>query len=137
MRFPVIILMDNDTALSTKTCQALNKKFGVSISHSATDLFFHLTDNLYLVKTPAVPEKLMSCIEDFFDPVTKSRPIGGKMFRAEDDGFDKNHHFGKVIFAHKVVAPNAAKIPWGNFSPLLDRIVAVMIDYASKLAPPM
>lgn len=137
MRFPVIILIDNDTALSAKTCQALNKKFDVSISYLATDLFFHLTDNLYLVKTPAVTGKEMSCIEDLFDAVTKSKPIAGKTFQPEGDGFDKNHHFGKVIFAHKVVVPDAEKIPWKGFSPLLDRIVAVMKDYALKLAPPL
>jgi len=132
LAFPVIVVMDNDTALSDKTTKPLQKQFGVSINHGAKDLFFHLTDNLYLVKTPNVPGKPMSCIEDLFDDTTKSIPVEGKSFCAEDNGFNKDINFGKAVFAHRVVAPKAATISWQGFVPLLERIVAVIEDYAAK-----
>jgi hypothetical protein len=134
---PVIVLVDNDTALGQKTCNALKKHFGVDITHASTAPFFHLTDNLYLVKTPLVGGEPMSCIEDLFDASTKAVPLDDKIFHTEKKDFDPTKHIGKVPFATKVVAPNAGTISWVGFAPLLDRIVAVLGDYAAKIpAPP-
>lgn len=131
---PAIVLVDNDTALGQKTCNALKKHFGVDITHASTQPFFHLTHNLYLVKTPLVGTDPMSCIEDLFDAATKAIPHNGKVFHIEEKDFDPNVHIGKVDFATKVVTPNAATISWAGFQPLLDRIVAVLADHASKAA---
>lgn len=131
---PVIILVDNDTALDAKTCASLKKNFGVDITHSSTAPFFHLTDNLYLVKTPLVGTLNMTCIEDLFDAATLAMTLDSKPFHRRKD-FDSTKHIGKKPFATKIVAPNAATISWNGFAPLLDRIVAVLADYALKSAP--
>lgn len=130
---PVILLMDNDGALAPKTCNALNKHFGCDVSHASTEPFFHLTDNLYLVKTPHVTGD-QSCIEDMFDAATKALPLGGKTFHPEGNGFDSAKHYGKVPFAKKVVEAKADTIVWDGFAPLLDRIVAVTEHYDVALA---
>ena len=133
---PVIILVDNDIAIGQKVCASLNKRFGIGISHDAPDPFFYLGANLYLVKTPLVAGLTMTCIEDLFDATTKAIPLDGKVFHAEKDGFDRTKHIPKVDFATKVVSANAGSISFVGFAPLLDRIVTVMDDYATKLAAP-
>lgn len=131
---PVIIVVDNDTALNAKTCNALKKHFGVDITHASADDFFYLTNNLYLVKTPLVGTKAMTCIEDLFDDATLKKDLDGKVFHTEKEGFDASKHIGKKPFATKVIAPEAARISWDGFEPLLARIVAVLNDYAAKVA---
>jgi len=131
---PVIIVVDNDTALSPRNCNALKKHFGVDITHASTDDFFYLTDNLYLVKTPLVGMKATTCIEDLFDDATLKKDLGGKVFHTEKEGFDTSKHIGKKKFATKVIAPNAETISWDGFEPLLARVVAVLNDYTAKLA---
>jgi RNA-directed DNA polymerase len=133
---PVIVLVDNDTALGPKVCSALKKHFGVDVTHASLAPFFHLTDNLYLVKTPLIGTMAMTCIEDLFDATTKAIPLGGKTFRTEKSGFNPTMHVGKAPFATKIVSPNANTISWAGFAPLLARIVAVRSYYAAKLAAP-
>jgi retron-type reverse transcriptase len=132
---PVIVVVDNDSALSGSVCNALKKHFGVDITHASPAPFFHLTDNLYLVKTPLVGTLSVSCIEDLFDAPTRAMTLGGKAFHTEKKGFDPTKHIGKVPFATKIVSPNSATISWAGFAPLLDRIVAVLGDYAAKVTP--
>jgi RNA-directed DNA polymerase len=129
---PVIVVVDNDTALGSKICNALKKHFGVDITHASTAPFFHLTDNLYLVKTPLVGSLSMTCIEDLFDTATLSKNLDGKVFHTEKKDFDPRKHIGKIPFATKIVTPNAATISWKGFEPLLQRFVAVLADYATK-----
>ena len=131
---PVIVVVDNDTGLNAKTRNALKKHFGVDITHASADEFFYLTDNLYLVKTPLVGTKAMTCIEDLFDDATLKKDVDGKVFHSELEGFDASKHIGKKPFATKVIAPAAATISWDGFEPLLARVVAVLNDYAAKVA---
>jgi len=129
LRHPVIMLVDNDSALSKKNCGALKKHFNVNITHQSDASFFHLTHNLYLVKTPAVGSKTTSCIEDLFDGEALALTLDGKFFHPKNEDFDSTKHIGKAPFATKVVARNADTISWKGFAPLLDRIVEVLADY--------
>lgn len=132
---PVILLVDNDTAIGGKVCGALKKHFGVSILHSSPEPFFHLAENLYIVKTPLVGGRAMTCIEDLFDPATLAIPLEGKIFHTEKKDFDPTKHVGKKPFAAKIVVPNAETISWNGFIPLLDRLCSAMSDYAAKRVP--
>lgn len=130
MAHPVIILFDNDAVISDKALSPLNKQFRLKISTASTEPFYHLTDNLYLVKTPerAGPD-VKSCIEDMFDTAAKAMDLNGKVLHVEKDGYDHAKHIGKMDFAKHVVAKRAGDINWDGFMPLLDRIVAVLDDY--------
>jgi RNA-directed DNA polymerase len=121
-RHPVIILYDNDSG-----AQGLAKtlKGGKPVGENGTTIFVHLFRSLYAVPTPPVNGKSGSKIEDFFEPALKSTVVNGKTFR-EEDGADNSQHYGKVIFAHKVVKPNAESINFNGFAPLLDSVVAVL-----------
>jgi len=137
--FPVIMLVDNDHVLDQKFCGSLKKAFGVDVSQKSSDSFYHLTDNLYLIKTPELGVDGTSCIEDLFDDAAKKLTLGGKFLHTGKD-FDPTKHIGKTPFAIKVVARNPTKIEWRAFAPLLSRIVAVLDHYRPPimrtLSPP-
>lgn len=126
---PVIILIDNDTALNKGFIKMLENQYSIKVGLSTKESFYHITDNLYLVKTPELGVTGTSCIEDFFDESIKSQKLDGKIFHSEKKGFDPTQHIGKAAFAKKVVAPNAINIDWKNFSSLLERMEAVIENY--------
>jgi len=49
------------------------------ITHTSTEAFYHLKHNLYLIKTPSLPGKEQTCIEDFFPPELLTLTIGGNL----------------------------------------------------------
>ncbi len=130
---PVILLIDNDNG-ANELFKFLKSSGTLGISHSSSDPFYRLAENLYLVKTPETGAKGITCIEDLFDKSLTNTKIDGKMFDP-----DKRHgepgKYGKVVFAEKVVRPNAATIDFLKFSTLLDRLTAVLDDYAAN--PPI
>jgi hypothetical protein len=133
LAFPVILLIDNDDGASEVFSVA--KQLGVSaISHKSSDLFYRVAANLYLVKTPeAASPKAYSCIEDLFDASVLAVELDGKKFDPQ-----KKHNeagkYGKARFAEKVIRPNVSSIDFTKFSPLLERIAAVLDYHAAELA---
>ena len=124
---PNIILIDNDTAL-TELKGTLKKRFNVEIELTYTRLFYRLTHNLYLIKTPELGKVGTSCIEDCFDNATKAIKLEGKSFNPKKI-LNPDTEYGKIPFAEKVVVPHAGDIAWDGFRPLLDRISAVIANY--------
>lgn len=124
---PVIILIDNDKG-AKEIFSVLKENFEVTVSLKSADLFYHLTDNLYLVKIPKLGKKDMSCIEDFFAPSLLSTKLDGKKFNPSNS-HKAADEYGKTVFAEKVVRPNASKIDFSGFAQILKCIVAVMDHY--------
>ncbi len=128
MAYPVIVVLDNDGGLASVT-GTVRKTFGVSIKISSTDPFYHITKNLYLIKTPETNGE--SCIEDLFPASVRNTLLNGKTF-STNSTIDPQSQYGKEIFAKTVVKRNAHDIDFSGFDPLLDRIVAVLDHYAGK-----
>ncbi|WP_370677082.1 retron Ec67 family RNA-directed DNA polymerase/endonuclease [Pleomorphomonas sp. PLEO] len=126
MAYPVILVLDNDTGLGP-VASTMKENFGVSFSVTSTASFYHITDNLYVVKTPETVGK--SCIEDLLPKEWLEKELNGKRFNPKPD---ITKQYGKEVLANSVIKPNASQIDFSRFDPLLDRIVAVMVDYASK-----
>lgn len=122
MAHPVILVVDNDDGLKP-IAGTIKKVFGVSITLGSTSDFYHITDNLYLVKTPEMNGQ--SCIEDMFPANWLSVQLKGKKFNLNGK-IDPQTEYGKEVFAKSVVKPNADKIDFSGFDPLLDRIVAAL-----------
>jgi hypothetical protein len=96
--------------------------------------FVHIVKNLYAVPTPSAAGAASSKIEDFFDAATKATAIGGKTFN-DDKGSDRDKHYGKMIFAHRVVRRNAENLDFGGFRPLLTNLVAAIDKHVHAIAP--
>jgi RNA-directed DNA polymerase len=131
---PVIVVIDNDDG--AKEIFKYAKTVGATaISLDSTEPFYRLAANLYLVKTPEPGAGGKSCIEDLFNPKLLATVIDGKVFDP-----NKKHgelgKYGKQRFAEKVVQPHKDTIDFSKFSMLLDRLVAVLDDYAAHPPPP-
>ena len=75
--------------------------------------------------TPIVADAEESKIEDCFDTKIKGTVINGKTF-SDGNNFDINKHYGKKVFAHKVVRPQADTIDFTGFRQLLTNVVAAI-----------
>ena len=128
LEHPVIILIDNDDGAKS-ILKLLSTNWKIDISVKSSELFFRVTDNLYLVKTPEKGTDGVSCIENFFQLALLATKLDGKTFNP-----DKKHNadgeYGKFLFAEKVVRPGWSKIDFSGFAPLLNRFVAVIDNYA-------
>lgn len=132
LKHAVIVLLDNDDG-AKNTFSTLATSYGVTVTLKSPNPFFHVTDNLYLVKTPEKGVNGLSCIEDFFDPSLLQTDLEGKKFNP-NKVHNADDEYGKFVFAEKVVRPNVATIDFSGFATLLDRIVAVIDDYSPPLA---
>lgn len=131
MQFPVIILCDNDSGPTTVFKNAA-KKSGNAISKTTTDPFYHLGENLYLVKVPEATPAADRDIEDLFQPVLLATLLDGKPFNKKKDHGDDTA-YGKVIFAEKVVRQDAANVDFSGFADLLSRIDQCLTHYQTLL----
>ena len=127
---PVVILYDNDTGAKRiwNTIENVSKAMP-----TGAERFVHVTKNMYAVPTPGGPSK----IEDFFDATIKATVVDRKTFNDGKD-FEVDKHYGKKIFAHKVVRPRADTIDFTGFRPLLTNLVAVINAHKATivLQPP-
>lgn len=129
MRYPVIIVVDNDDGLAS-FAGTLKKTFGTTISKSTTSSFYHITDNLYVIKTPE-SGSLNTCIEDLFPLSVLSHTLNGKKFNPSND-INISAEYSKEVFAKSVVRPSASSIDFSGFDSLLARISDVIQDYAVR-----
>lgn len=127
MNHPVIMLLDNDAGL--KDIAALIKKnFGVAISRTSNDDFYHITENLYLVKTPEDGAN-DTCIESMFSKNLLKTILNGKKLNTASE-IDPSKEYSKEVFAKSVVKANASTVDFSGFDPLLARICKVIEHYA-------
>lgn len=126
---PVIVIYDNDHGAKSirNTIKNVSK-----VQPAGPEPFVHIVKNLYAVPTPLKPNEESSKIEDFFDAQIRSTVIDGKTFSERND-FDTDTCYGKIVFAHKVIKPNAGTIDFTGFRPLLSNIVASITHYKRSL----
>ncbi|MBN8914942.1 MAG: retron Ec67 family RNA-directed DNA polymerase/endonuclease [Rhizobiales bacterium] len=126
MLHPVILLVDNDDGLGA-LASTVKEMFGTNISLKTTNSYYHIVENLFLVKTPENNEK-KTCIEDMFPLSVLKRELNGKKFNPSNQ-IDITKEYSKDIFANHVVKAEADTIDFSGFTPLLDRIKKVIEDY--------
>lgn len=123
---PVILLVDNDVGSNDLFAYIKNTK---KIPDSRKQPFIHLIRNLYVVPIPLTPEKPSEiAIEDLFPEDIKKSPVDGLPFNPNKQHQD-HASYGKAIFAHKVVRPNAETIDFSGFRQLLSNISAVIEEH--------
>ena len=130
--FPVILLVDNDSGSKT-VMKAAAKVSGRKVVDRTKD-FYHLVKNLYLVVLPLPTGKSEVEIEDYYEKSVRSTTIGNKSFNPDSQSFNPEIHYGKHIFAEKVVKADQTNINFSHFKPLLNRLDVAIVDYTNKLA---
>jgi RNA-directed DNA polymerase len=128
---PVVILYDNDDG-AKKIRNTI--KENSNVTPTGDEPFVHVIKNLYAVPTPFGAARTPSRIEDFFDVSIKSTMIDGKTFNP-GDGFDKDKHYSKKVFAHKVVRSKADTIDFTGFRPLLTNLTAAINKHKASVVP--
>ena len=130
MRYPVIILCDNDQEAKEVFASA-NKKSNIDreyISIETIETFYHLGDNLYLIKIPEGKPSESRDIEDLFDSSLLNIKLAGKSFDRKKE-YDDKSSYGKADFAQKVVRSRQKTIDFSQFAALLSRIEACLKHY--------
>lgn len=133
---PFIFLVDNDSGAKEKGGifpAVISATKGVTKVDPAKP-HVHVSANLFIAPTPLLAGGLDSQMEDFFDATTKAVVINGKSFDPTND-YDTAAHYGKHIFAQKVVLANASTIDFSGFSTILENISAIIDLYGSASAP--
>jgi RNA-directed DNA polymerase len=130
MKQPIILMIDNDNG-AAPVYNSIAKLTGKK--PTGTESAMNVTANLYVVPTPLPPGATQSVVEDFFDAATKSAVVGGKTFDPSSNT-DTATHYGKMVFAHKVVRAHADTIDFSGFGALLSNIRDV-IDAHHKSHP--
>jgi retron-type reverse transcriptase/5S rRNA maturation endonuclease (ribonuclease M5) len=125
---PVVLLIDNDSGAAPIYNVVQNI---TGLKPKGSEKFVHVADNLYLVATPWKPGTTQSMMEDFFDATIKATIVDGKKFDSKND-FDTKTHYGKIVFAHKVVRAQAGTIDFSEFKLILSNIVSVIDEHAAK-----
>jgi RNA-directed DNA polymerase len=124
---PVILLIDNDDG-ADDIFGAIYTATKIKVSRTSNDDFYHIVNNLFLVKTPESGIHGTSQIEDLFKPGVLKTIVDGKTFNPAKK-IDPTKEYGKIVFAEKVVRPNASKIDFSAFNKFLGRLEAVLKYY--------
>jgi RNA-directed DNA polymerase len=132
-RQPIVILVDLDSGW--KEIQGIVAK-NQQVKPDGTANFYKIATNLYVVCIPTPPGTSESCIEDLYSEEVLGRKIGGKSFNKSNKRSDLGAHFGKHIFAEKIVRADSRNIDFNGFNPLLDRISKAIIDYVDARSLP-
>ncbi len=134
---PVIIILDNDKGFDDIDSLLRTKKMNSTAYPSVPGKnqyrgadFIHVTNNLYLVLTPRTASDENTAIEDLFTKATRAVVIDGKTLNLDKDA-DRDKHYGKDIFANKVVAKHKGGIDFSGFNLILSRITKCIDHYDS------
>lgn len=129
-RFPVILLVDNDSgAKGIYECVKSTTK----VACDGKQPFYFLGENLYLVPTPLGAGDAATMIEDFLPKKWQQEKLGGKSLNLGKD-IDITKEYGKALFAEHVIKKNRGSVDFTAMCLILDRIVAVIDDYAAMMA---
>lgn len=129
---PVIIVYDNDDG--AKSIRNAIKEISKT-QPTGTEPFVHVIKNMYAVPTPIAVSGATSKIEDCFGDAIKATVIEGKTFNAGNE-FDPDKHYGKKVFAHRVIRPNSDTIDFAGVRPLLANIAAAIRFHKTTVTSP-
>lgn len=125
---PCVILIDGDKAGDDviRTASSEFKTTFKKISHSSMTTaglldWYHIFNNLYILQLPN-----NKVIEDFYDPLILTIPIGSKTFHSDDKKkntkFDSNIHYGKKILLEKIIHEQQDTIDFSKFDLIFNTI---------------
>jgi RNA-directed DNA polymerase len=128
---PVIIVVDNDSGAKSLFSHIynLNKQAGPV---DGSNQFYYIYENIYVVPVPKVAGA-DTPIEKLFEKKLLSTVWNGKQLDLTGDK-DQTKYYFKNDFAVHVVKNGGTAVNFDGFDPLLKALVAVKLDYATRLA---
>ncbi len=126
---PLILVLDNDSGAKSKGKIFQAVKDICKKLMTGEESFVHVAGNMYVTLTPLLPGQADSMMEDFFDVKTKSTIIDGKAFDPNNN-MNTSTHYGKHIFAQKVIAADPKSVEFSGFAQILANISAVVSAHA-------
>ncbi len=128
---PIILLVDNDSGFrSIEKTLIANYGLDKSFKYNAVKDWERMHENLYLLKTPIVGEKLHTRMEDLFSDRIKMLKLGNKNFDPDKKHGDETT-FTKHMFAEYVVKRRSRSSDFPGFHKLLASINEIIADYQS------
>ncbi len=127
---PTILVVDNDSGpeqLFKHLSNLLKKKV------DGGDRFYFVYENLYVVPVPKIGGAFTP-MENLFEPNVLQMKLNGRELDLTNKELDGKKFYSKNEFSLRVIQENQVRINFVGFKPLLDAIVAVQRDYATKLA---
>jgi 5S rRNA maturation endonuclease (ribonuclease M5) len=125
-REPIIVLVDLDDGWSSIQAVIKNK---TKLKPDGKENFYRIGNNLYVVCIPPPPGATEGCIEDLYPVAILDTKIDGKSFDMSNKTQDHGLHYGKFVFAEKVIKPHVSTIDFSGFNPLLERISTVITHH--------
>ncbi|MBP2811661.1 retron Ec67 family RNA-directed DNA polymerase/endonuclease [Acinetobacter baumannii] len=125
---PCLIIVDGDSdgdAVISKASAEFKTTFK-KISHSSMTTaglldWYHIFNNLYILQLPK-----NKVIEDFYDPLILTIPIGSKTFHSDDKKkntkFDSKIHYGKKVLLEKIIYEQQDTIDFSKFDLIFNTI---------------
>ena len=128
---PTIVVVDNDDAGRgvVTYAQGIARNQGLPIFADLDYTF--VRPNLYVVRTPPVTDVKNPVIEHLFSERLLNAKLGGKTLTLSNKAVGE-YEYGKMYFA-KYVVPLAEPDDFLGFQPLLDTLVDVLADFASRV----
>lgn len=125
---PCLIIVDGDSdgeAVISKAKSEFKSTFK-EINHPSMTTaellsYYHIYNNLYILQLPK-----NQVIEDFYNPLTLTIPIGSKTFHPDDkkknSKFNSNIHYGKKVLLEKIIYENQDTIDFSKFDLIFNTI---------------
>ncbi len=114
---PVIILLDNDKGWKT-----FRKKCGDKQPKQINESLYSMRGNLYIVLTP-LNGKNETSIEDLYSDEVLNIELDGKKFDPSNETEDTGNHYGKMVFAEKIIKSENYSIDFSNFKYIFDKFI--------------
>lgn len=128
---PVIVVVDNDNAGR----DVINYVRGIAKHQGLADIaglnYVFARPNLYIVKIQCAKIKGDCVIENLFSDSLLDTKLGNKVLNLSNKKVEENE-YGKMFFA-KYVVPKAAEKEFLGFENLLDTLIEVLSDFASRV----
>lgn len=127
LKFPVIILVDNDDG-PRKINNLISSTFKLNTFPGVPVV---INTNLVYARTPELEGKKDTSVEDFFSEEIKGMKIRGKTFSPKNDD-ESIAHYGKKIFSEEIVLKKRKSLDFNSFKPILDLLVEAIDLYKKK-----
>ncbi|MBR1033279.1 reverse transcriptase domain-containing protein [Bradyrhizobium liaoningense] len=126
---PTILVVDNDSGP-----QSLYSHLGniLKTKVDGSEPFYWAYGNLYVVPVPKIGGA-PTAMEELFEQEVLATKLNGRTLDLSNKEADGTKFYSKNEFSIQVVQKKQKSIKFDGFKPLLDNLVAVQKDYASKV----